>query len=323
MIAKIIFLALVAFFTHLSNVAAQQTKPYRIGVVYPGGPMRDTVNGLREGLKELGFTEGKQFALTIVDTKGDAEAAATAAKEFEGKKFDLIFAIASTVIAAAYKATTSVPIVFCTGSDPVALGLVKDFARPGGRLTGVHYLVRDLTAKRLAILKEILPKTSRVVTYYNPTTRIAAEGADLARQEAKRLGINLIERHVKSIDELRKGIQGLKAGESDAFFYIPDAMVVGEAQLIIDSARAAKLPTMFQDESLVAQGGLASYGQSYLEIGRLAAKYVQRVLTGTQPKDLKIETIQNTDLTINLKTAKELGITIPPQVLARANKVIR
>jgi len=302
---------------------AQQQKIYRIGVVYPGGPLRETIDGLRAGLKELGLAEGKQFTLAIEETKGDIKAAEAAAKNFEREKVDLIFVTAGTVIAAAKQATTSVPIVFCIGSDPVAAKLVDDFARPGGRLTGVHYLVRDLTAKRLQILKEILPKLSRVLTFYNPATRVATEAAAMAREEATRLGVKLLERHVKSSDELRKGLQALKAGEADALIYIPDATVISQAQLIIDTAKAKKLPTMFQDESLVAQGGLASYGQNYQEIGRLAAKYVQRVLTGTSPKDLRIETIENTDLTINLKTAKELGVSVPPQVLARAKRVIK
>ena len=302
---------------------AQQQKTYRIGVVLPGGPLRDIIDGLRAGLKELGLAEGKQFTLAIEDTKGDTKAAEAAAKNFEREKVDLIFVTAGTVIAAAKQATTSVPIVFCIGSDPVAAKLVDDFARPGGRLTGVHYLVRDLTAKRLQILKEILPKLSRVVTFYNPATRVATEAAGLAREEAKRLGVKLLERHVKSSDELRKGLQALKAGEADALIYIPDATVISQAQLIIDTAKAKKLPTMFQDESLVVQGGLASYGQNYQEIGRLAAEYVQRVLTGASPKDLRIETIENTDLTINLKTAKELGVSVPPQVLARARRVIK
>lgn len=302
---------------------AQQQKVYRIGVLFPGGPLSETVDGLRKGLKELGFEEGKQFTLTIRDTKGDAKAAADAARTFEQEKVNLIYALASSVIVAAKEATQNVPIVFSIGTDPVAMGLVNDFSKPGGRLTGVHYLVRDLTAKRLEILKEIVPKVSRVVTFYDPSSGIGVEGAKLAQEEAKRLGLKFIERHVSSAEELRKGLQGLKAGEADAFFYIPDPIVVGQAQLIIDTAKAKKLPSMFQDESLVVKGALASYGQSYYEIGRLSAKYVQKVLSGTHPKDLKIETIDNVELVINLKTAKELGLAIPPNVLTRAQKVIR
>ena len=309
----------------LLNVGAShaQQKVYRIGVLFPGGPMSETVDGLRKGLRELGFEEGKQFTLTIRDTGGDPKLTADAARTFEQEKVNLIYAIASTVITAAKDATQSVPIVFSIGSDPVALGLVNDFSKPGGRLTGVHYLVKDLTAKRLEILKEIVPKIGRVVTFFNPATPVAKEGANLAREEAKRLGLKFIERHVSSTEELRKGLQVLKTGEADAFFYIPDAMIIGQAQLIIDTAKTKKLPTMFQDESLVAKGGLASYGQNFQEVGKISAKLVYRVLNGTSPGDLRIETFDDVELVINLKTAKELGLTIPPNVLARAIKVFK
>ena len=180
--------ALYAVLLALCPSANAQQKVYRIGVVFPGGPMSETVDGLRKGMKELGFEEGKQFTLTIRDTRGDVKATADAAKAFEQEKVNLIYAIATTVITAAKEATQNVPIVFSIGSDPVALGLVNDFAKPGGRLTGVHYLVKDLTAKRLEILKEMLPKISRVVAFFDPTTRVAADGAALAREEAKRLG---------------------------------------------------------------------------------------------------------------------------------------
>jgi putative ABC transport system substrate-binding protein len=182
---------------------------------------------------------------------------------------------------------------------------------------------RDLTAKRLEILKEILPKASRVLTFYDPGSRIASESAKLGREEAQRLGIKFIERHVTSVDELKKSLQGLKAGEADAFFYTIDPLVISQAQLIIDTAKAKKLATMFHEQSLVANGALASYGQNYYEIGWLSAKYVQKVLSGTHPKDLKIETVENIELAINLRTAKQLGLKIPPNVLVRAQKVIK
>jgi putative tryptophan/tyrosine transport system substrate-binding protein len=320
---KILGFTLSAMLLALCPSAEAQQKVYRIGVLFPGGPLSETVDGLRKGLKELGFEEGKQFTLTIRDTKGDPKVAADAARTFEQDRVDLLYAITSPVIVAAKEATQNVPMVFSIGTDPIALGLANDFAKPGGRLTGVHYLIRDLTAKRLEILKEMLPKISRVVTFFDPATPVSKEGAALAREEAKRLGLKLVERHVNSIEELRKGLQAIKAGESDAFFYIPDPMVVSQAQLIIDTAKARKLPTMFQDESLVAKGGLASYGQNYQEIGRLSAKFVYRVLNGTPPRDLRIETFDDVELVINLKTAKELGLTIAPHMLARAKKVIK
>jgi putative tryptophan/tyrosine transport system substrate-binding protein len=321
---RIFCLALSAYLIALAAPAqAQQPKLQRIGVILPGGPLYGIIEGLRYGLNELGLQEGKQFTLVIRDTKGDPKAAEEAARDFEREKVPLLYVVASSVIAAVKAATVNTPIVFCIGSDPVTFGLVNDFVKPGGRLTGVHFPVKDLTAKRLEILKEMLPKLGRVLTIYDPKNQVAADGAALAREEAKRLGLKLIERHVHSVDDLRKALQQIKIKEADAFFYIADTTVVGQAQLIIDTAKAKKLPTMLQDQSLVAKGGLASYGQNYFEIGRLSAKYVQRVLSGTAPKDLKIETVDSVELAINLQTAKQLGVTIPPQVLARAQKVIK
>jgi putative tryptophan/tyrosine transport system substrate-binding protein len=303
--------------------SADSAKPHHIGVILPGGTQYETLSGMREGLKELGLAEGKHFVLSIEDTKGDEVAAARAAKGFERDNVRLIYALTTPLITSAKEATTKTSIVFTIGSDPVTGKLVDSFAKPGGRLTGVHYLVRDLTAKRLEILKEILPKASRVLTFYDPDNRVAAEGAALARDEGKRIGIRLIERHVGSIEELKAELQKLKTGEADAFFFTPDPKVGTQSQLIIDTAKAKKLPAMFQEHTLVSQGALASYGQNYREIGRLSARYVQRILAGTHPSALKIETVDSVELAINLQTAKQLGISVPPQVLARAKKVIR
>ena len=318
------FLLLVLLFVLSPQPAiAQAAKPYRVGILHPGGSQYETIDGLRQGLKELGLSEGKQVHLDIRDVKGDASATDMEAAALEKENVSLIYALTTPVITKAKGATGKVPIVFCIGSDPVTGKLVDSFARPGGRLTGVHYLVRDLTGKRLEILKEILPKISRVLTFYDPTNRVAAEGATLAREEAKRLGIKLIERHVRSIEQLKTEVQKLKTGDADAFLFTPDPMVGSQSQLIIDVAQARKLPTMFQEQSLVAKGALAAYGQNYREIGWVSAKYVQQVLNGANPKDMKIETIDSVELALNLQTAKQLGVTIPPQVLARAKKVIK
>jgi putative ABC transport system substrate-binding protein len=304
-------------------MAAQTPKTHRIGVLFPGGAQYETLNGLREGLKELGLDEGKQFIFVIKDTKGETAAAEEGAKAFERENVSLVYALTTQVITTAKTATTKVPIVFAIGSDPVAGGLVDSFPVPGGRLTGVHYLIRDLTAKRLEILKEILPKANRVLTYYDPANRVSTEGATMARDEGKRLGIRLIESYVSSVSDVQRELQKLKREDADAFFFIPDPLVGGQSQLIIDTAKAKKLPMMFQEQSMVANGALAAYGQNYREIGRLSAKYVQQVLNGAPPKDLKIETVESVELAINLQTAKQLGITIPPQLLARAKMVVK
>jgi putative ABC transport system substrate-binding protein len=310
-------------FALCSSAEAQQAKVYRVGVIYQGGPYKAVVDGLRDGLRQLGYEEGKQISLEIRDTKNDPKLVEEAARTFERERVNLIYAVTTSVATAVKNGTSQIPIVFSVGSDPVASGLVQSFGKPGGRLTGVQYSTTDLTGKRLEILKEILPKLSRVVTFYNPNNRMAMEAAALAREAARQFGVQLVERHATSVEELRQRLEGLKAREADAYFYISDAMVTSEAQLVIDMATSKRLPTMFPEQSLVAMGGLASYGQNFHETGRLSAKYVQKIMTGAPPGDLRVEIVDKFELVINLKTAKQIGLTIPPNVLARADKVIK
>jgi putative tryptophan/tyrosine transport system substrate-binding protein len=305
---------------HLAQ--AQQAKVHRVGVILEGGPNYADVDGLKDGLKELGFAEGKHYVLEIRDLKGDRKAAEVAARSLEREKVDLIFAMSTSVTTAAKRATTEVPIVFAVGADPVASGLIESFAKPGGRFTGVHFPSADLTAKRLEILKEILPGLHRVVTFYDPGNASAMAAAKSAREAARQLKIEIIERQVASVEELRLGVTALKAQDADAYFYTSDGMVASQAQFIIDTARAKKLPTMFAGPSLAAQGALAGYGVSYYEVGRLSAKYVHRILTGTSPRNLPVESLSKLELAVNLKTAREIGLTIPQAVRLRADKVI-
>jgi putative ABC transport system substrate-binding protein len=186
---------------------AQQPKAYRIGVITGGGAYYETIDGLRAGLKQLGFEEGKQFVLAIRDTKGDvAKAAEEAARDLEQEKVNLIYATQTTVTIAAKRVTAHTPIVFCAGTDPVVVGLVNSFANPGGRLTGVYSMTADLTEKRLEILKDIIPKLRRVVTFYNPRRELSIESAKQAREEAQRLGIELVETR-----GFRRGTKGERA----------------------------------------------------------------------------------------------------------------
>jgi putative ABC transport system substrate-binding protein len=149
------------------------------------------------------------------------------------------------------------------------------------------------------------------------------KSANAAREAGRRLKVEIVERHVASVEDLRLGVAALKAQDAEAYFYTNDAMVVSQAQSIIDGARAKKLPTMFNESGLVEQGALVSYGVSYHEIGRLSAKYVQRVLAGTSPRNLPVESLSRLELAVNLKTAQELGLAIPQSVLFRADKVIK
>lgn len=173
------------------------------------------------------------------------------------------------------------------------------------------------------ILKEIVPKLRRVVTFYDSRNPAAIESSKLAREEAQRLGVEVVERHIVSVEELQAAVRALRAGEVDAFFKVSDSLVDNQYQLIIDAARVKRLPTMWDFQSSVIKGGLASYAVSRYEVGRVSAKYVQRILNGVKPKELPVEGIDKISLAINLKTAKQIGLVIPQRVLARADKVIR
>src|SRR5262245_57765918 len=306
-----------------SAVEAQQAKVYRVGVLVPGEAWYETVDGLRAGLKQLGFEEGKQYVLSIRDWKGDAKAAEEAARTFEQEKVNLIYATSTNSTIAARRATAEIPIVFCAGPDPVVLGLMASCASPGGRLVGVYQPATDLTGKRLEILKEMVPNLRRVVTFYDPRRPTAIESSKLAREAARQMALQIVERHVGSGEELQANVRALKAGEVDAYLAVSDAIASNEAQFIIDTAKVKRLPTMFDFLSHVSKGGLASYAVSLHEMGRLSAKYVQRILTGVKPKDLPVEGVDKISLVINLKTAKQIGLTIPQWTLMKADRVIR
>jgi ABC-type uncharacterized transport system substrate-binding protein len=320
----IVVVAIGVAFAMCGAVAqAQQPKAYRVGVLLPGETWHEIVDGLRVGLRELGLEEGKQFVLSIRDWKGDAKLAEEAARNFEQEKVSLIYATSTNSTIAARRATADIPIIFCAGTDPVVLGLVDSFANPGGRLTGVYNRSTDLTAKRLELLKEIIPKLRRVVTFYDPRRPTNIEASKSAREAARQMGIQFVERHVASVEEFQAGVRALRAGEFDAYLAMAEPIATNQSQLIIDTARVKRLPTMFNFPSEVVKGGLVTYSVSYHQVGRVSAKYVQRILTGVKPKDLPVEGIDKIDLVINLKTAKEIGLTVPPNVLVRAQKVIR
>jgi ABC-type uncharacterized transport system, periplasmic component len=305
-----------------SPATAQTPRVYRIGTVLLGGPYAAALQGLRDGLKEQGFDEGKQYALVVRDTQGDLKAVGAAAKSLEAENVDVIFALGSSVAVNTVKSTQSVPIVFLVGADPVTAGLVENYRKPGGRATGVSTQSRDIASKRLELLKAIVPGVHRIVTFYNPNnpTRYDVEGLHAA---ARGLKIQLVERQVGSVEELRAALRGLRPGDADAIFWLGDAMVSSQAEFIIEIGLTKKLPTMLQEETSVAMGALASYGVSFRSVGHLAARHVHRILLGARPADLPVERLDRLHLAINLKTAKAIGVTVPQAVLSRADEVIQ
>jgi putative ABC transport system substrate-binding protein len=300
---------------------AQEARVYRIGVITYGGPYLAAFDGLRDGLKELGLEEGNQVIFHMRDVRSDPKAVEAAAKGLEKEKVDLIYAVGTSITAVVKRATQNVPIVFYAGVDPATVGLVKTLAKPGGRLTGIHTRSTPLIGKRLELLKELMPSLRRVLFLANPGNATFGEGGRAAREAARQLKIELVERQVRSIDELRKTLDELPAGEVDALAYV-DAMVVSQEAMMVQAATTKKLPLITSQRASVANGALASYGVSYYAGSRFAAKQVQRILLGANPADIAVEQLDRLHLAINLKTAKALGLKIPTSVLARADEVI-
>ena len=295
----------------------------RVGVVYQGGPYEVSIEGLREGLRAAGLEEGRDIALLLRNVRGDAAASEAAARSLErDENVHVIVAIGTTTALAAQRGTKEVPIVFAAGSDPITAGLVASIAKPGGRLTGFHLMINDLTAKRLEILREIVPKLRRVIAFYNPRNRLALTSFQATQAAARKFGIEVAAQQVANSEEVHERLRALRAGDADAFFFVGDLLVIVHTALILEAARTLRLPTMAIEATAVRAGALVAYGPDFREYGRLPASYVARILASSLPRDLPVEAINRPALTINLKTATALGLTIPPEILLRADEVI-
>ena len=313
----------VAWTLALPLVARAQAKLHRIGVIYNGGPYAAAIDGLRDGLKELGLVEGRNYVFHLRNVRGDLSTVEATARGLEQEKVDIIYSVATTTTQRVKRATKSVPVVFYAGTDPVTSGLIASYSKPGGRLTGIHSQFTDLTAKRLELFKALVPSMERPVTFFLAAGIGSQQSIKMARAASPRLKVTVIERPVATPDELRAALQALKPGDGDGIFYLADALTISHTELIIQTANALKVPVMLAEETSVAKGALASYGVSYYVCGRLAAKPVQRILQGANPADMPIQQIDTPHFVINLKTASMLGITIPQSLLARADEVIR
>jgi putative tryptophan/tyrosine transport system substrate-binding protein len=294
----------------------------RVGVIMQGGQHHAGISGLRRGLSALGLEEGRLITIVVRDTKGDLNAAGSAAAELERDGVAILVSFGTSPTLATKRATSTVPMVYVGGIDPVAGGLAESVAKPGGRITGVWHPVADLTGKRLEIFKQLVPTLQRAVTFYNPTIPAVVQSVVTTRDAARLLGIELIERQVTSPEEVRQQADALETAIADGFFFIGDTTIGGQDQVIIDAANRKRMPTMASDGDRVVRGALAAYGTDFHELGRLTARFVSLILAGARPGDLPIEIISRPTLKINLKTAKAIGLEVPPAILTRADEVI-
>ena len=310
----------------LVPMAAQaQPRAARVGVLIPelDRPQTQTIKGLKETLKQLGFEERKNIIFEIRNAKGDRAGLEPAAKELVAQKSEITFTTGTRATRTAKAATRDLPIVFVHPGDPVRLGLVKSLAGSGGNLTGVGAFAAQTTEKRLAILKEILPGLSQIHVFFDSNDAFARENFDIAKAAAGKLRLSVVDHGVKSTDELKASVGSLEYEKNEALFHMPDDLVESEADFIFDAVRKKKMPTMFNEDFWAIRGAMAAYGPSYYEMGRQAARLVEAILKGRKPETLPLQRANKFDLTLNYRTANFIGISLSQEMLKKADRVIR
>jgi putative ABC transport system substrate-binding protein len=319
----LIVLALGILVAPLAAEAQQAPKVYRIGVLSPEVPPPGLLEGFQEGLRELGYVEGKNVAIESRNAGGKNERLSGLADELVRFKVDVILAVNTPAAQAAKKATATIPIVITRVADPVKSGLVPSLAHPGGNLTGLSFMTDELGAKGLQLLKEILPSISRVAALWYADNPGVTIGVGAMEPAAAQLGLQVLRFPVREPSDFLGAFQGAARGRAEALFVFDDAMVTKHRVQILNLAAKHSLPVLSSQKTFAEAGGLLAYGASPSALYRRAAYYVDRILNGANPRDLPIEQPTKFDLVINLKTAKALGLTIPQSVLLRADKVIQ
>jgi putative ABC transport system substrate-binding protein len=303
------------------NIAAQPTRLIKIGALTEAWGPTPGVVGLRDGLQQLGLREDRDFTIGVRFTQGKAAELPAAARDLVRHRVDVIVPTESaTATKAAQTATNQIPIVFIGAGDPVGVGLVRSLARPGGNVTGVADLDVELVPKRIELFRELLPGLKRVLTPYDATNAEATAQLPVIREAARRLDLTLVEKPLRSEEEARVVITGLRKDEADGIFSLR-FLSWNISGFILEVA--PRMPTMFHVPFFVERGGLASYSANTYELGKQAARLVDKILKGAKPADLPIEQPTTFEFVINLKTARSLGLTIAPPLLLRADRVIQ
>lgn len=300
----------------------KRARPFRIGALSESWGPTPQVVGLRDGLIALGYREDEDFVLGIRFTQGDLDALPAAARELVQFEVDLIVTHSRNTTKAAQDATSTTPIVFVGVEDPVGSGLIESFARPGGNITGVTTLDIELGPKRLQIFHETVPGLRRVLFPYDPTDAGSVAAANMYREAAQRLGIVLVERTVRSKEEARAILADVRQKRIDGIL-APRCCALNIPGLILNAAVQQAIPAMYNMDFWPKRGALASYGPSVYAAGQQAARLVEKIIKGAKPAEIPVEASSGIEFVINLKTAKALGLSIAPEVLYRADRLIR
>jgi putative tryptophan/tyrosine transport system substrate-binding protein len=323
-----ILVAVVLLALGVMAQAQQPKKVPRIGYLSAQDPAHESARfeAIRQALRERGYIEGQNIAIEYRYTDEKRDQAPELAAELVRLKVDIIVvAGGDSWIRAAKNATKTIPIVMMgSGSDPVEAGLVESLARPGGNVTGVTRLTGELGGKRLELLKEAVPKLARIAVLYDPVTQASVlDVKEVLPAAARALRLTVRSWEVRAADGFEKIFAALNKNRPDGLYVSPGPLTLANRKRIADFALKSRLPSMYVRSEFVDAGGLMSYGADLADSYRRVAYYVDRILKGAKPADLPVEQPTKFELVINLKTAKQIGLTVPPEVLARANRLIK
>jgi len=306
-------------------VDALAQAPARMGILVQemGRAQTQAIRGLSQELKRLGYWERKNLLTETRNVKANRAALQPAANELVAQKVNLIFTTGTSATRAAMAATKDVPIVFVYPGNPVAAGITKSAEERAKNLTGVAAYASQTMEPRLALIKEIIPELRKIVIFFDSNNSFSRDSFKRAEIAANKLRLQTAGYGVKSADELKSTIASLRAESGVAIFQIPDELLESESEFLFETARAKKLPTMFNEESWAISGALAAYGPDYEEMGRQAGRLADKIIKGQNPASLPIERASKFDLTLNYRTANFIGIRFTPAMLKKADKVIR
>jgi ABC-type uncharacterized transport system substrate-binding protein len=322
---KIITLGLGAmlFVLCVPATAQQPKKVPRIGYLGGPPPLLERREAFRQGLRELGYIEGKNIVIEWRSGEGKSEHIPALAAELVRLKVDVIVTDGSNSTRRAKEATSTIPIVMAQDVDPVGRGIVASLARPGGNITGLSNLAPELSGKRLELLKETVSRLSSVAVFGTSNTPSTAPTLKETELAARALGVKVQYLDVLDPKDIEIAFRAASKGRVDAVIVLGSPVLFSQRRQVADLAAKSRLPTIYEGQNYVSDGGLMSYGVTITELDRRAATYVDKILKGAKPADLPVEQPMKFELVINLKTAKQIGLAIPPNVLARADKVIR
>jgi putative tryptophan/tyrosine transport system substrate-binding protein len=318
-----VFITLLGGATAWPLVArAQRTAP-TIGFLGSGtAAVQDQwLAALMQRLRELGWIEGRNLAMEYRWSEGNSDRAAEFAAEFVRLKVDVIVTYANPMVLATKKATSVIPIVFAAAADPLGTGLVASLARPGGNVTGLSVQQTDLAGKHLELLRDLVPGLRRLAVMANIANSASVLELREVQMAASTIGLELATLEIRRAEDIAPAFEGLK-GHAEALYVCIDTILFANRTGISTLALGARLPTLVSNREFVEAGGLMSYGTNFPDLFRRAGDFVDKILRGAKPADLPVEQPTKFDLVINLKTAKALGLALPPQLLARADEVI-